>query len=66
MPLYRLFLLNPKGQVFSSIDLEGKDDHDVVLQAKRHDTPNGAEIWQSARKVAIIEPSSTIASRDDR
>jgi hypothetical protein len=58
MTEYRLYCLNEAGSFSKAHDIEAPSDEDAMRQARDLKLPVRCELWEHARKVAVLEPRS--------
>jgi hypothetical protein len=56
MPEYRLYCLGGDGRIESRHDIEAESDEDAIMIARAKKLPVKCELWERARKVAVIAP----------
>ena len=53
---YRLYCVNEAGQFSKAHEIVASDDADALDQAREMHIPARCELWQKARKVAVLDP----------
>jgi hypothetical protein len=56
MPEYRLYCLGGDGKIEHRHDIEAESDEDAIMIARSKKLPVKCELWERARKVAVIDP----------
>jgi hypothetical protein len=54
MPKYRVYSVNPNGQIHGDRFVSAADDEDAIFAVKSMQRPDNTEIWLQDRRIAKI------------
>ena len=61
---YRLYILDPKGHVLRSVEMQFPNDGEALDAASDHANLHGMELWQLGRHVHTFRPAPSEDARD--